>query len=160
MSRTCTACNHPQRDSIDLSLLEGGSLRDIARQFSLSKDALSRHKESHLPGQLAKAHEANETVSAGTLLDRLREITAETRTVLQAAKKSKHHELSLKAIARLERQLELEARMLGELQENATTTINVYSTPEWVVLRSTILNALGPFPDAAKAVAGALNEHS
>ena len=160
MPRVCTVCAHPQRDSIDLSLLGGESIRAIARQFSVSKDALLRHKESHLPGQLARAHEASEAVSAGTLLDRLRQITGETHAVLKASKQGKNPSLSLKAIARLERQLELEARMLGEFQDSATTTINVYSTPEWLVLRSTILSALTPFPDAAKAVAGALNESS
>ena len=50
MPRTCTVCRHRDRHSIDQSLLAGQpSLRDIARQWGLSKDALHRHLRRHLP---------------------------------------------------------------------------------------------------------------
>lgn len=115
---------------------------------------MQRHKD-HLPGQLAKAHEAAEVVKADTLLDRLKELNAETRAILKETREGGNHDLALKAIARVEKQLELEAKLLGELQPEGMT-INVYSTPEWLTLRAVVISALAPYPDAARAVAGAL----
>lgn len=155
MPMTCTVCRHLKRDSIDLLLLEGRSERSIAEQFGVSAAAIHRHKD-HLPGTLAKAHEAHETVSAGTLLDRLRDLNVETRAILAETRKKKEHDLSLKALARLEKQLELEGKLLGELKENATT-IHVYSSPEWLSLRGVVIAALHPYPDAARAVSRALS---
>ena len=50
MPRTCTVCTHSEREGIEQSLLAGQpSLRDIARQWGLSKDALHRHLRRHMP---------------------------------------------------------------------------------------------------------------
>jgi hypothetical protein len=156
MPRTCTICNHPQRDAIDLTLLAGEPFRNIAQRFGTSATALHRHKD-HLPGQLAKAHEAAEVVKADTLLDRLKELNLETREILKETRESGNHDLALKAIARVEKQLELEGKLLGELQPEGTT-INVYSTPEWLTLRAVVIHALAPYPEAARAVSKALTE--
>lgn len=157
MPRTCTVCAHPQRDAIDLALLAGEPYRHIAARWKLSTGALQRHRD-HLPGTLAKAHEAAEAVSAGTLLDRLKELNLETRDILKETREGKNHDLALKAIARVEKQLELEAKLIGELRDGPT--VNIYAAPEWVALRAVVLQALAPYPDAARAVAGALSEHS
>lgn len=154
MPRTCTICNHPQRDAIDLALLAGEAYRHIAARFDTSTASLQRHKD-HLPGQLAKAHEAAEVVKAGTLLDRLKELNSDTREILRETRKAGNNDLALKAIARVEKQLELEGKLLGELQPEGTT-INVYATPEWLTLRAVVIQALHPYPDAAQAVSQAL----
>lgn len=155
MPRTCTLCNHPERDAVDLALLAGEPYRRIASQFGVSEASIRRHKD-HLPGTLARAHEAAEAVSAGTLLDRLKGLHDETRAILKETREAKNHDLSLKALARLEKQLELEGRLLGELKEG--TTVHIYSSPEWVTLRGVIVTALLPYPDASQAVARALDE--
>ena len=61
----------------------------------------------------------------------------------------------LKAVDRIQRQLELQAKLLGELQQEGT--INVTVSPEWVTLRAVILSAVTPYPDAAKAISAALS---
>ena len=45
MPRACSVCSHADRALIDVALLENRSLRDVAAQFSVSKDSLSRHRE-------------------------------------------------------------------------------------------------------------------
>ena len=67
MPRTCTLCNHPQRDGIDRALLAGDSYRYIASQFGTSTGALQRHK-AHLPAALVKAQAAQEVARADSLL--------------------------------------------------------------------------------------------
>jgi hypothetical protein len=63
-------------------------------------------------------------------------------------------ELVLKAAAQLQGQTELLAKLLGEL--NDAPQVNVLVAPEWVAVRTTLLSALGPFPEARVAVANAL----
>ena len=67
MPRTCTLCNHPQRDRLDRALLAGDSYRYIALQFGTSTGALQRHK-AHLPATLVKAQAAQEVARADSLL--------------------------------------------------------------------------------------------
>ena len=65
-------------------------------------------------------------------------------------------ELILKTAARLQSQLEFIAKLVGEL--NDQTTINILVTnPEWLTLRTEILNALDYYPDARTAVLKAIN---
>ena len=54
MSQTCTVCRHAKRWDIEKAIIDGESLRDIARHFRLSKDAVARHK-ARLPNTLGEA---------------------------------------------------------------------------------------------------------
>ena len=63
---SCSVCRHSNVSDIDSAILRRESLRDIARQFGLSKDAVARHKADHLPKKLLKAHEAKEVLRSGT----------------------------------------------------------------------------------------------
>jgi hypothetical protein len=128
-------------------------LRNIAKRFGTSPTALYRHKE-HLPAHLVQAKEAAEVVSADSLLERLRSVNRETAEVLREAKRARKHELRLKALARAEKQIELEARLLGQLQDGVT--VNLVASPEWAAIRSRLLEALAPFPAARQAIAAAL----
>jgi hypothetical protein len=48
MPRNCTVCLYPQRQEIEADLQAGLSYRDVARRYSISKDAVSRHRASHV----------------------------------------------------------------------------------------------------------------
>ena len=159
MPRVCTICSHEERKAIDTALLSGESYRHIAARFDTSTSSLQRHKD-HIPQHLAKASEAAEVVQADGLLDRLQSLNTETMQILREARSSRQpdNELALKAIARAEKQLELQAKLLGELNEN--TTVNVLVAPEWVALRALITQAVTPYPEAAQAVGRALHEAS
>jgi len=155
MPRRCTVCVHAQRRAIDDALVAQAALRGIARTFAVSEDALYRHKIDHVPASLALAAGVEEAATATGLLARLRALNAETADVLRQAKEIADHELRLKAIARAEKQIELEGRLLGELQDGAT--VNVAIMPEWLAIRSAVLAALSPYPEARVAVADRLS---
>ena len=127
MSRTCTVCRHQKRDEIDRALLEGQTFRYLSEHFGCSETALFRHKKSHIPKALARIREIEEEVGAATLFDRLREINDEARAILKEARNadSKDDNLALKAMARIEKQLELEARLLGELDEASKIAVGI-----------------------------------
>ncbi len=157
MPRSCSICLHPEREEINAALLSETPLRDMARRYATSKDALARHRE-HLPVHLVKASDAAEVIQADTLLGRLLSLNAETMAILKEARagRIKNNELALRAIARAEKQLELQGKLLGEL--NDAPTVNILMTsPEWLTLRSKIVMTLEPYPQARAAVVEALS---
>jgi transposase-like protein len=156
MSRACTICGNPKRGEMDAALVSNESIRAIAKRFGVTTSALQRHRRKHVPATLAKAAEIAEVIHAETLLDRLKALNRETASILREVRSdgAKDNELALKAIARAEKQIELEGRLLGELNEGST--VNVVLTPEWSAIRAAILSALQPYPEARLAVTGAL----
>jgi hypothetical protein len=91
-----------------------------------------------------------------TLAELLERVEGETGrgVVMVETKHADPRDLLLKTAARLQGQLELLARLLGELQEG--TTINIIQNPQWLQLRAVIVGALEPHPDAKRAVVEAL----
>jgi hypothetical protein len=155
MPRLCTVCTHPQRPAIERGLVaESGSYRDIARQWRLSKDALARHKAEHLPTRLVQAQEAENVAQALDVVQQLKAINAATLAVLKEARERHDGDLALKAVDRVQRQIELQAKLLGELDERPQ--VNLLVSPEWVTVRAVLLAALGPYPEARAAVAARL----
>lgn len=155
MPRVCTVCTHPKRGEIDAALVAGEAYRHIAARFGISTGALQRHRE-HLPKQLVKAQEQEDVRQALDVIRQLRLINGATLNILKQASEQKDGDLALKAVDRIQRQLELQARLLGELNDGAT--VNIYAAPEWLALRGVMVAALQPYPEAARAVSRALSE--
>lgn len=156
MPRVCTVCTHENRAEIDQALVAGTPLRDIAIQNAVGKDALMRHKSDHLPASLVQAAGAEEVRDALNVLDQLRAINDTTRAILAEARKSKDGELALKAVDRIQRQIELQAKLLGDIDDRPQ--VNVLVMPEWITVRAVLIAALAPYPDARAAVASRLLE--
>jgi len=126
MPQTCTVCRHERRDEIDRALLEGEPFRNIAKRTGTSTTALHRHKIQHIPRCLALEKETAEEIQAGTLFDRLRSVGLATQEILHEVPASKNHTIALQAIGGLERQLEFEARLLGELNDSAKVAAGIH----------------------------------
>ncbi len=153
MPRQCSVCTHPQRPAIDAALVAGESLRSIAKQFTVSDSALFRHRD-HIPAALADAHDAQEVAQADDLLSQIRDLQRRTLTMLTTAEKAGELPTALKAVREARSNLELLAKLQGQLQEG--TTVNVLVSPEWVNVRTRIMVALQPYLEARLAVADAL----
>ncbi len=153
--RTCTVCAHAQRAAIDAALVAPAvSIRGISRQYGVGDDSLYRHAGSHLPAHLAKAADAAEASNADKLLAYVRALHSKAVGLLLAAEKAGDLRTALAGIREARGCLELLARLQGELQEGAT--VNVLLAPEWVTLRTALLHALVPFPEARVRVVEAL----
>jgi hypothetical protein len=91
----------------------------------------------------------------------LAEITSHNgrgRTIeLVETKHADPRELVLKTAARLQAQVELLAKLIGELQQEGRT-VNITLSAEWIELRTIMLQVLAPYPDARLAVARALED--
>ncbi len=156
MPRSCTVCEHPKREKIDRALVGETSNLSVSSLFGVSESAVRRHKANHLPATLAKAHEAGEAARGDDLLADVRDLQDRTLTILQAAEDAKEHRIALSAIREARSNLELLARLLGELSDRPQ--INLLISPEWLQLRTVIVGALQPHQDALGAVLGALEE--
>jgi hypothetical protein len=175
MGRPCVTCTHPRRYEIEKGLVEGIPYRILTEKYGPSSASLSRHRNEHLPAHLAKAHESEQakrltkleehqtarvngnTLQALDVAAQLRAINAACLEILQKSRASEKHSISLGAVDRIHRQLELQAKLLGELQDNGPT-VNVLVAPEWREVRVTVLQALTPYPEARAAVAEVLTD--
>lgn len=140
--RTCTVCTHAQRGAIDVAIAAGTSYRDISLRFGPGVMAVQRHASSHLPASVAQAQEAREEAQALDVVRQLKAINGAALSVLATARSGNTPELALKAIDRIQRQIELQAKLLGELDDRPQ--VNVLLSAEWVVTRTALLQALAP----------------
>ena len=150
MPRTCTICAHPHVAEIDRALLSGEPLRNIAKRFAISVSALHRHRHAHLPALLVETKQAEDAARAIDIVEQLRAINEVCRRILDEAHNPR---LALQAVDRIARQIELQAKLLGELQQRQVTMNVLIASPEWIRTRQAIVRALQPFPEAAQAVA-------
>ena len=158
MSRTCTVCKHPDIENINQELITcNDSYRNIAERFGISATSLVRHKKTHISDTIAKAKDVADRLQGDSLLDRIKNINRETLEILKAARDGNDHDIALKAIARIEKQIELQARLIGEIQEGQV--INISVMPQWLQIRAVILKALDKeHPEVKVRIAGALYE--
>lgn len=156
MPQPCSICISPQRAEIEKALVSGEPLRDIAGRCPVSRSALHRHKQEHLPGHLVKAHEEESIGQAIDVVRQLKAINAACLEILQKSRADGKLSISLGAVDRIHRQIELQAKLLGELQETGPQ-VNVLVAAEWHEVRVNVLAALSPFPEARSAVARVLD---
>lgn len=113
---------------------------------------MRRHHDRHLPATLSKAHEAEEVARADNLLDRVENLQARTLAILEAAEETGELRTALGAIREARSNVELLAKLLGELDERPVVNV-VLIAPE---VRDAIVQALAPYGEARLAVANAL----
>ncbi len=170
MPRQCSICTHSEHEAINAALVGDVANRRIAAQYSVSEQAVRRHREDHLPAIMVKSEQAKEVARADDLIGQLQEITTRTdrlykiadgiigkaassedwRTALMAIREATNANKEARA------NLELMGELLGELNRNPT--VNILLAPEFVRIQTVLLHALGPYPEARVAVAAALVE--
>jgi hypothetical protein len=139
---------------MDEALVEGVAFPALAAKYGVSKDALSRHKAKHLPAKLVMAQAAEEVARADDLLGQVRDLQRRALDVLDKAESAGDLRTALGAIREARGNLELLAKLLGELNEQPV--VNLYLSPEWLELRALIVGAVEPFPEARESVVRAL----
>ena len=140
MALKCTVCQHVSRDAIDRSLIHGEPMRDVAGRYSISKSALHRHKEAHLPKALARAHEAEEIVRADTLLEEMEVLIEHGHEILAEARSAGEHRTALSAMREIRGCLELLGKVTGELHgpEHAADPRPMFALPDGSYPRITV----------------------
>lgn len=156
MARKCVVCEHEKINEINEALLAGETYRNIAKRFSVSISSLSRHKNQHIPKAMTKAQEAQEVAQADNLLEQVQNLQAKALSILAKAEAAGDLRTALQGIREARSCLELLAKLQGELQQEGT--VNITLAPEWLELRTVILQSLEPWPEARLAIAQAVKE--
>jgi hypothetical protein len=164
----CSICaNDKHRVAIELGIVHGISAPVLAQRFSCSKHAITRHKAHLSPAQRAALLSATKP----TTIDLAALQVTESEGLLHAvaAQRARLHNLAETAAGfgdikgavaaenSIQGNLALVAKLLGQL----TTRIDVRHssvllTPDYLKLRSVLVQALKPYPQAAQAVSRAL----
>ncbi len=156
MPRVCTICTHKSRAKIDQTLVERQAFRAIARQYGVSKDALIRHHDDHLPASLVKAQAASEAAQADALLAQVVDLRDKALGILSKAEVAEDLRAAVSAIREARGCVELLGKLAGQLNE--APVVNLILMPEWRQLQAAILSALEPHAEARLAVASALSK--
>lgn len=182
MPRACTICTHDERAAIEAAIVAGSPATRIAANSRVSSDAVLRHAANHLPAVVAQGaatlaseravtvaqqvqtRDAETVMYALDVVAQLKAINNATLRVLhdahggdktEADGKKPNPDLVLKAVDRVQRQIELQAKLIGQLDERPQ--VNILIAPEWLALRAVLLAALAPYPEARMAVAARLH---
>jgi hypothetical protein len=165
----CSVCSHRELAQIDTALARGVSVPAIARRFKLGIHSLYRHGRAHLPPQLRASLLAGPDLE-GIDLDKLKE--TESQSLLANLVSLRHRLFASLDIAEefgdagmvtrvasaLHSNLELTARLLGDLGIGSTNVTNILIAPQYIEMRVALVQALSAFPEARLAVAQALHQ--
>ena len=154
MPRICTVCSHDEAHAINVALVHREPYRHIAARWNVTTSALQRHSREHLPQLLVEARRSVDEHEALDTLKQLKAINSASWEVLQDARRNGEPGTVLRAVDRVQKQIELQARLLGELDERPQ--VNLVLSSEWIELRTVIVRALAPHPEARGAVVRAL----
>jgi hypothetical protein len=116
MPRKCSICVHEKCSEIERFLLAGDSYRTVAQQFSVSRDAVVRHRRHIVTGG-ANSLQIEKIFESGTLVEQLRDLTKEAQRLKGKAELSGDYRTALAAVRELARIVELVAKLSGELNE-------------------------------------------
>ena len=154
--RKCSICSHPRKLAINREIVRGTSESKIADQFDVSKSALGRHRRGgHLDAQLKRAAE-REALDADSLLEDLITLRAAAVGLMQKAERAGSYSGAASALNAAHRVTETMAKMIDALSSSATVNVLSINGEAWTELRSKILAALEPHPEARYAVLEAL----
>ena len=123
MPRRCSVCEHDDLAEINSALASNEPLRTISDRWSVSKTALIRHRNLHLPVSAIMAEEAEEVTYDDDPLSRIRDLQERTLATLDEAEEAEELSDALRAIREARSNLELLAKLLDELDVPPQTNI-------------------------------------
>lgn len=155
---TCGPCRHAKAAAIDAALRAGEPDARVGRAFGLSRDAVRRHRISHLADVPTVTPTTTLMIGPGDDVETLDRRLVALQSVLtdavdQAVRTGKTSAL-LGASRELRQTIESIARLRGALDDRPT--INLLQLPAWQAVSARLLAALNDYPEARAAAARAL----
>jgi hypothetical protein len=156
--RPCTICTRSDVAEIDAALVSGPALPAISRHFALSRHALARHRDQHMPlaarQSAAESQSKAEATRGATLLESASELRIKALIILHKAETAGDLRTALMGVREAARCIELMAKLTGEIDGRAT--VNILINPAFVQVRAAIILALAGYPEARAAVSSAM----
>ena len=159
---------HPQSEEIIRRLASGEEYSEILRDIpTITWDDLDYYAQNKLPAILSKSKDlkslADEIESADvhkgdTYLQLVIGLQKKALDALEQ-QNAKEDPKSWAMVSREARgYVELMGKALDRIREAPPAQITIINNPEWVELRTLIIGALEPYPDARQAVVHAIHE--
>ncbi len=156
MPRECSICAHDEHHAINVDLLHRVSYRNIAERYGVSKPALSRHSQEHIPELLLQAYAAIQRDDAEDLAGELVKVKADVHRLKERAEEEGDIRTALLGCDKALKALELQAKVEQLIQTQPTVNIALVEHPDYRRLEDVLTQALEPYPAARYAVADAL----
>ena len=161
MPPSCTVCQHENVLGIEAELAKKTPIRRIVAKYGASEGSIRRHRENCMKEKMAIAKvnaEKELETSCLPVIQQLRMLQESTLEILRGAK---DEYISLKASSEVRKNLELMARLTGEISPNGVTVgvginLTLETSPEWADVQRRMVEALEPYPEARAAVVAAL----
>ena len=163
-------CDSEHRARLELALSKHVSYEKLSRKFGLSKDAIGRHRRNHMPPALLASLQAygkptavdldklKETESEG-LLQHIASQRGRLWSGIEVCEEMEDWNASARFHGQLTANLNLTAKILGEIETGNRLTINqLVVSSEYLTLRSALVRALSPYPEARRAVSEVLRQ--
>jgi hypothetical protein len=123
MPRSCPVCDHENLEEINAALASNERIRAIADRWSVSKTAVMRHRNEHLPASAIVEHEeaeeAEEEASNDEIIAQIRSLQQCAVATLNEAEEAEELADALRAMGEVKDDLERLAKLLNELDERS-----------------------------------------
>lgn len=158
MGRKSKIESHPDSKIIITRLASGEEYSKIVEDFpDLRWQDLDYYKQKKLPEIISKSPDLKaevESAQGNATLTEVRELKVQALEILGQAQKAGDLKTALLGIREARGCLELCLKAEGQLKDGSQITI--INNPEWVELRTVIIQALDGFPQAKEAVVNAI----
>jgi len=156
VAKPCIFCTHSDRQSLEDALLRHEITQQRAADIlGVNRSSVSRHMRDHVQKAVAEAISQDKDLEDGLNVTRqLIEINRESRAILSEARAKGDNYLALGAIARVEKQLELQARLLGDIATGIN--IQIIQSPQFTEFKALILGILDDYPEVKDQVVDSL----
>ena len=167
----CTVCSHPERHRIELLRLAGTPTDTIVERYpDLKRDAVYRHMIRHVDAETKAAIVADiplselaerATAEGHSLIDYFQITRSIAMSAMQRAAAVNDHTGTAALAKRVIEVNQAIGRLTGELLNSApvrnyTNNTIIMGGPAMSQLETMLLEVLGPFPDALRAVVNGL----
>jgi hypothetical protein len=150
----CTICNHPERQAIDLALLDRtATLTQLSQQYQLSKSALHRHKQ-HLLKKMSQAQNLFHDLLRESYLFMLNKFLGLVWGIAQEADAAGNSRQQLQAVRQGTAIMKFMAKLDGSLSDETVHRLLV--TPQWAAAGSLLPTDPRFLADCHQALADSL----
>jgi hypothetical protein len=155
---SCRVCTHAKRADIEADIAGGGKYTTIGRRHQLDAGAVRAHAEGCLRGALRRPGTEAELRAVANARARCLKLVEQVEALIEQADSDEDISWRERAalITAAKGTLELLGRFTGEIGPAAE--LMIVESPKWKRIEATIAKALAPYPEAAAAVAKALEE--
>lgn len=146
MPRMCSICIHKERSSIDAQVLAQVPYEKIARQFGVSKTALSRHRSTHLAARMTEAMSKRKAEEELDLIRFVDDLRRRSLDILDRAEVSNSQAICLGAIREARESIKLLAQLTNQLATDKPVT-NIFISSDWQRFFKVLLTAVEPYKE-------------